>query len=290
MLNAIEAGTLNATDLQTLLTADAGRLAELNTLFSLRGQMRRAMQSVTPRTAIFGSAAALNAMVTNFDAMQTVAASQTAMTAIAASQVAMDAIAASQVAMNAIAASQLALDTVIASTLALNTVVASQVAMDAVTASQFALDTVIASTVVMTAIAGAQAARLAFFNSDIALAAVFNDSNARDILRASAAYGVVTTSSAAGSTSRAIPVPDTAGSYIVLGYSTSDADLARTITISTLRAGSFRPAAVGTSIAGVISSTAALGNIATPLVSPFNAVSTDISTQTFSFGLLRCDV
>jgi hypothetical protein len=288
MLNAIEAGTLNATDLQTLLTADAGRLAELNTLFSLRGQMRRAMQSVTPRTAIFGSAAALNAMVTNFDAMQTVAASQTAMTAIAASQVAMDDIAASQVAMNAIAASQLALDTVVASTLAMNTVAASQVAMDAVIASQLALDTVIASTVAMTAIAGAQVARLTFFNSDIALAAVFNNTNARDILRASTAYGVVTTSDAIGTSSRAIPVPDTAGSYIVLGYSTSDPSTNQAITISTLRPGSNRQVALPT--AGAVSSTAALGNVATPLVNPFAAVSTDTSTQTFSFGLLRCDV
>ena len=41
MLNAVEAGTLTGAQLQTLLTADPGRLAELNVLLGMRGQARR---------------------------------------------------------------------------------------------------------------------------------------------------------------------------------------------------------------------------------------------------------
>ena len=40
-LNAIEAGTLTGAQLQTLLTSDPGRLAELSQLLTLRGQTRR---------------------------------------------------------------------------------------------------------------------------------------------------------------------------------------------------------------------------------------------------------
>lgn len=72
MLNAIEAGTLTGAQLQTLLTTDAGRLAEMNVLLGLRGQARRVAASST--------------------AMAAVAASSTAMAAVAASDTASDAV------------------------------------------------------------------------------------------------------------------------------------------------------------------------------------------------------
>ena len=90
MLNAIEAGTLTGSQLETLLTSDPGRLAEFNVLLGLRGQVRRMAASRT--------------------AMQAVAASSQAMAAVAASQNALAAIRQSSTAISAINASSQALD------------------------------------------------------------------------------------------------------------------------------------------------------------------------------------
>lgn len=62
LLGAIEAGTTNAAQLETLL-ADGGRRAEFGTLMGMRGQARRAMAGATTRAAIFGSALALDAFM-----------------------------------------------------------------------------------------------------------------------------------------------------------------------------------------------------------------------------------
>ena len=99
MLNAIEAGTLTGAQLETLLTDDPGRLAELSVLLGMRGQVRRIAASSTAMTAVAASSTAMTA----------VAASSTAMTAVAASSTAKMAVFNSDTALNAIAASGTAL-------------------------------------------------------------------------------------------------------------------------------------------------------------------------------------
>ena len=101
LLNAIEAGTTTGAQLQALLTADPGRLAEFNVLLGMRGQMRRMAASSTAMTAVIASSTAMAA----------VAASSTAMTAVAASSTAKMAVFNSDTALNAIAASSTALTT-----------------------------------------------------------------------------------------------------------------------------------------------------------------------------------
>lgn len=95
LLNSIEAGTTNATALQALFAADAGRLAEFGSLIGMRGQARRAVAAATSRAAIFGSALAaeeffkqgngLPALEANSYAIADVSASSTMMTGIMAS-------------------------------------------------------------------------------------------------------------------------------------------------------------------------------------------------------------
>ena len=85
LLNAVEAGTTTGAQLQALLTADPGRLAEFNVLLGMRGQTRRMAASRTVMTAVIASSTAMAA----------VAASSTAMTAVWASNTATDAVFAS---------------------------------------------------------------------------------------------------------------------------------------------------------------------------------------------------
>ena len=108
MLNAVEAGTLTGAQLQTLLTADPGRLAELNVLLGMRGQARRMAASSTAMNAVAASSTAMAAVIASSTAMAAVAASSTAMAAVAASSTAMAAMNASDTAMNALYASPLA--------------------------------------------------------------------------------------------------------------------------------------------------------------------------------------
>ena len=122
LLNAIEAGTTPGAQLETLLTADPGRLAEFNVLLGMRGHMRRMAASSTAMTAVIASSTAMTA----------VAASSTAMTAVAASSTAMTAVIASSTAMAAVAASSTAMAAVIASSTAMAAVIASSTAMAAV--------------------------------------------------------------------------------------------------------------------------------------------------------------
>ena len=82
MLNAIEAGTLSGSQLETLLTTDAGRLAELNVLLGLRGQCRRLAASSTAMAAVVASATAMAAVAASATAMAAVAASNTASDAV----------------------------------------------------------------------------------------------------------------------------------------------------------------------------------------------------------------
>ena len=102
LLNAIEAGTTTGAQLQTLLAADPGRLAELNALLGMRGQARRMAASSTAMNAVAASSTAMNAVAASSTAMNAVAASSTAMAAVAASTTAMAAVYASPSAVMAI--------------------------------------------------------------------------------------------------------------------------------------------------------------------------------------------
>jgi hypothetical protein len=109
LLNAIEAGTTSGAQLQTLIAADPGRLAELNVLLGMRGQARRMAASSTAMDAVIASSTAMAAVAASSTAMAAVAASSTAMTAVAASNTASDAVFTSATARLAIYNSDIAL-------------------------------------------------------------------------------------------------------------------------------------------------------------------------------------
>ena len=115
MLNAIEAGTLTGAQLQTLLTGDPGRLAELNQLLQLRGQVRRLAASSTAMAAVIASSTAMAAVAASSTAMAAVAASSTAMAAVAASKAALLACWNSETALTALRGSAAALTALMAS-------------------------------------------------------------------------------------------------------------------------------------------------------------------------------
>ena len=105
LLNAVEAGTTTGAQLENLLTADPGRLAEFNVLLGMRGQMRRMAASSTAMAAVAASSTAMAAVIASSTAMTAVAASSTAMTAVAASSTAMTAVWASNTTTDAVFAS-----------------------------------------------------------------------------------------------------------------------------------------------------------------------------------------
>ena len=109
MLNAIEAGMTTGSELETLLTGDAGRLADLSVLLALRGQARRIAATSTAMNAVAESSTAMNAVVASSTAIAAVAASSTAMSAVIASSAAKMAVFNSDTALAAIAASSTAL-------------------------------------------------------------------------------------------------------------------------------------------------------------------------------------
>ncbi len=135
LLNAVEAGTTTGAQLQTLLNADAGRMAEFSVLLGMRGQTRRMAASSTAMTAVIASSTALAAVIASSTAMTAVAASSTAMTAVIASSTALAAVIASSTAMTAVAASSTAKMAVFNSDTALNAIAASATAMAAMRAA-----------------------------------------------------------------------------------------------------------------------------------------------------------
>ena len=104
LLNAIEAGTTTGAQLETLLTADPGRLAEFNVLLGMRGQMRRMAASSTAMTAVAASSTAMTAVAASSTAMTAVIASSTARLAVHASDTALTAISGSATAIASIKA------------------------------------------------------------------------------------------------------------------------------------------------------------------------------------------
>ena len=192
MLNAIEAGTLSGSQLETLLTTDAGRLAELNVLLGLRGQCRRLAASSTAMTAVTASSTAMTA----------VAASSTAMTAVAASATATDAIRTNAAANNTVlgAATSVgayldririiggaASDATLAALATMTAVAANNTAMTAVIASSTAMTAVTASSTAMTAVAASDTASDAVFTSATARLAVYNSDTALSAFQANPA-------------------------------------------------------------------------------------------------------
>lgn len=214
LLNAIEAGTLIGAQLEALLAADPGRLAEFNALVGMRGQLLRMRSSETARTALVSSASAaagvtsndvalrqwllagtnynwrsfanLNALLNSAPAMAEVAASQSAMALLITSAPAMAAVADSSTAMTAIAASALAMTAVIASSTAMTAVAASSTAMTAVAESATAMGLVAASTTAMATVSGSTAAMAAIAASSTAMTAVTASTSAMNAMFANA--------------------------------------------------------------------------------------------------------
>ncbi len=91
MLNAMEAGMLSGSQLESLMAADPSRAGELNVLMNMRGQYRRMLSSSITMAALAGSATALRmamaidpisiklAMYENDDALAAVLASSPSM-------------------------------------------------------------------------------------------------------------------------------------------------------------------------------------------------------------------
>ena len=255
LLNAVEAGTTSGVQLQTLLNADAGRLAEWNVLMGMRGQTRRMAASSTAMTAV--------------------AASSTAMTAVAASSTAMTAVIASSTAMTAVNANDQAVRIwMLAGT---NQVWSNFASVTAVAASSTA----------MAAVAASSTAKMAVFNSDTALNAIAASATAMAAMRAASGYIVGTNT--ASTSPVAISGPNAAGSYIMLGYSKNNAISQGISLFSTRRSGS----AIATSAAAITSAASTAGadvNIALPLVAPFQSTATTATGLVWYFGMLRCDV
>jgi hypothetical protein len=276
LLNAVEAGTLSGSQLQTLLTNDPGRLAELNVLMGMRGQARRMAASSTAMTAVIASSSAMNALVNISAGMDAVATSSSAMNLVAASSVAMTAVAASSTARNAVIASPTATAAVEASTSGL---VAWITIPAGLTPSNYAN---------MTAVAASSTAKMAIFNSDTALNAIKASATAMAAMRAAAGY--IVGNNTANASVVAISGPNVAGSYIMLGYSKNSPSVQGISLFSTRRSGS----TIATSAAGLTnpgSNTATDVDIALPLVSPFQTTPTNGNTSyIWYFGMLRCDV
>ena len=84
MLNAVEAGTTSGAQFETLLTADPGRLAELNVLLGMRGQARRMAASSTAMAAVWASNTATDAVFASAAARLAVYNADTALAALQA--------------------------------------------------------------------------------------------------------------------------------------------------------------------------------------------------------------
>lgn len=139
LLNALVAGSVTGSQLQTLLSGDGGLLAEWNILLDRRGQANRLAGSSAAMTALAASNTAVDALVGSANAMKSVASSSAAMAVAAASSPIMAAIAASGVLMQTIAASSAAMAAVVASSVAKMAVFNSDTALNAIAASARAM-------------------------------------------------------------------------------------------------------------------------------------------------------
>lgn len=238
-----------------------------------------AMALVAASTSLLGAViaapTALSAVVSSGVAMGVLAASSTAMTVVVGSTTAMTAVAGSSTAMTAIAASGTAMPILAASSAAMTTVAASSTAMAALVANSTAMATAATSST----------AKMAFFGNDVALSAIAGSGTALGALRAAAGYAL--TSNGGATTARPIPGAVAGGSYILVGVSCGDSGATGINPIATRRSGSTRPITVASSPVAATDATAI--TMCTPLVSPFTYTA-NVSTATWYFGMLRCDV
>jgi hypothetical protein len=303
LLNAVEAGTLSGTQLETLLTNDPGRLAELNVLMGMRGQARRMAASSTAMTAVTASSLAMGALVEAREGMDAVAASNIAMPLLVASSAAMSAVSASNTASSAISAKTTASMLVLGGSFSVgaylnrlriiegastDTGLAAQATMTAVAASGSVMPVVAASNSVMTLIAASSTAKMAVFNSDIALNSIKASAIAMAAMRAAASY-IVGANQSNGGGAVVITGPNSAGSYIMLGYSKNTTGGQGITTFTTRRSGS----SIATNAASITNPASQAGadvDIALPLISPFKSTADNSSIYTWYFGMLRCDV
>jgi hypothetical protein len=145
---------------------------------------------------------------------------------------------------------------------------------------------VAASSTAMAAVAASSTAKMAIYAADTAITEIAGSATALAAIRAAAGYSILATASVPGS--RAWPGV-AGGKYLIVGVSTSDSSTAATITVSTRRTGSTRPA-TNTTASDNVTLTTALGPICCPCEEAFTVTTTDGSTQIIYLGALRCDV
>jgi len=172
LINAVEAGTTSGVQLQALLSADAGRLAEFNVLLGMRGQVRRIASSSTAMAAVLSSSTAKAAVIASATAMAAVAASPAAWATVQSDAGTFNAVISDSTAMTAVAASPAAMAALIANSTNMAAVAANPTAMAAVAADPTAMAAVWASDTATDTVLASATARLAIYNSDIALAAL----------------------------------------------------------------------------------------------------------------------
>lgn len=214
LLNTLVAGTTTGAQLQTLLSGDAGLLAEWNILLARRGQANRLAGSSAAMTALVASSAGVDALV----------ASPTALKAVASSSSAMGAAVSNSAIMGALAASSALMQTIARSSASMAAVGGSRVAVRACM--------------------GTPAGRAAFHNSDVGLSTLAGNGSALSALRACAGY---TSVSKATSNLSAVAIGLT-GAALLVDWATSDTG---TVTLAGRRAGStvgnlgpYNPAAI----------------------------------------------
>lgn len=184
LLNAVEAGTVTGTQLQTYLT-DTGRVSEFSSLLSSRGQSRRMAGSTLTMAAIASSLAATNivfkaATTATSAACQAVVASPIAMVAVAASVPSLNVLGANSVSwglFNTSAYYETNIKTVIANFAGvtpanyatIDALIADSVSMAAIAAAPYAMNAVVASSNTTTLMATSSAAMALVASNAVAI-------------------------------------------------------------------------------------------------------------------------
>lgn len=133
---------------------------------------------------------------------------------------------------------------------------------------------------------GSVAAKMAIFNSDNALSALASSPAALSLFRTSSQYVVRSIPNAGASVMS--PAPVAAGSYILLGASSTNASAVQTMTVSTLREGAVMSNVITPDGTVNTGTTALYYPRAIPLVAPF--FGTQAAARAWYVGMLRCDV
>lgn len=184
LLNAVEAGTVVGTQLQTYLN-DTGRAAEFSSLLSSRGQSRRMAGSALTMTAIAASLNAANivfkaATATTSAACQGVVASPIAMVAVSASIPSLNILAANPVSWGLFSTSsyyETNIKTIIANYAGvapanyttIDALIADSVSMAAIAAAPYAMSAVVASANTTTLMAASSAAMALVASNAVAI-------------------------------------------------------------------------------------------------------------------------